>query len=241
VRAPYVRADQSVSTTSDRHLPSGAHIVVSGIQLVLAGIGVGLLVAAPIGPVNVLCIQRAVAKGFWGGMAAGIGAMLGDGLLAAIAAFSVTAIADVMMAYSGPIQLFGGALLIIFGIGLLFAPPSLLIAPGQKSHLWDHWGIIPQTFFLTISNPGAILGMLALIGGLGSLIGGIDTYLEALLLVVSVMGGSLLWWLGLSRLIATIRHRLTESSLKLINRVAGTVLIAFGLALLLNELVVGWR
>jgi len=222
-------------------VPSGAHIVVSGIQLVLAGIGVGLLVAAPIGPVNVLCIQRAVAKGFWGGMAAGIGAMLGDGLLAAIAVFSVTAISDVMIAYSGPIQLFGGALLIIFGIGLLFAPPSLLIAPGQKSHLWDHWGIIPQTFFLTISNPGAILGMLALIGGLGSLIGGIDTYLEALLLVVSVMGGSLLWWLGLSRLIATIRHRLTESSLKLINRVAGTLLIAFGLALLLNELVVGWR
>jgi len=222
-------------------VPSGAHIVVSGIQLVLAGIGVGLLVAAPIGPVNVLCIQRAVAKGFWGGMAAGIGAMLGDGLLAAIAVFSVTAISDVMIAYSGPIQLFGGALLIIFGIGLLFAPPSLLIAPGQKSHLWDHWGIIPQTFFLTISNPGAILGMLALIGGLGSLIGGIDTYLEALLLVVSVMGGSLLWWLGLSRLIATIRHRLTESSLKLINRIAGTLLIAFGLALLLNELVVSWR
>ena len=222
-------------------MPSGAHIVVSGIQLVLAGIGVGLLVAAPIGPVNVLCIQRAVAKGFWGGMAAGIGAMLGDGLLAAIAVFSVTAISDVMITYSGPIQLFGGALLIIFGIGLLFAPPSLLIAPGQKSHLWDHWGIIPQTFFLTISNPGAILGMLALIGGLGSLIGGIDTYLEALLLVVSVMGGSLLWWLGLSRLIATIRHRLTESSLKLINRVAGTLLIAFGLALLLNELVVSWR
>ena len=223
-------------------MPSGAHyIVVSGIQLVLAGIGVGLLVAAPIGPVNVLCIQRAVAKGFWGGMAAGIGAMLGDGLLAAIAVFSVTAISDVMIAYSGPIQLFGGALLIIFGIGLLFAPPSLLIAPGQKSHLWDHWGIIPQTFFLTISNPGAILGMLALIGGLGSLIGGIDTYLEALLLVVSVMGGSLLWWLGLSRLIATIRHRLTESSLKLINRIAGTLLIAFGLALLLNELVVSWR
>ena len=222
-------------------MPSGAHIVVSGIQLVLAGIGVGLLVAAPIGPVNVLCIQRAVAKGFWGGMAAGIGAMLGDGLLAAIAVFSVTAISDVMIAYSGPIQLFGGALLIIFGIGLLFAPPSLLIAPGQKSHLWDHWGIIPQTFFLTISNPGAILGMLALIGGLGSLIGGIDTYLEALLLVVSVMGGSLLWWLGLSRLIATIRHRLTESSLKLINRIAGTLLIAFGQALLLNELVVSWR
>ena len=134
-------------------MPSGAHIVLSGIQLVLAGIGVGLLVAAPIGPVNVLCIQRAVAKGFWGGLAAGLGAVLGDGLLAAIAAFSMTAISDLMIAYSGPIQLFGGALLIVFGIGLLFARPMLMVAPGQKSHLWDHWGIIPQTFFLTISNP----------------------------------------------------------------------------------------
>jgi threonine/homoserine/homoserine lactone efflux protein len=216
-----VRGFSSASTSSDRHLPSGAHIVMSGIQLVLAGIGVGLLVAAPIGPVNVLCIQRAVTKGFWGGLAAGLGAVLGDGLLAAIAAFSMTAISDLI-------------------IGLLFARPLLLVPPGQKSQLWDHWGIIPQTFFLTISNPGAILGMLALIGGLGSLIGGLDTYLEALLLVASAMGGSQLWWLGLSELIATIRHRLTESRLMLINRIAGAVLIAFGVVLLFNGLVLGW-
>jgi threonine/homoserine/homoserine lactone efflux protein len=216
-------------------LPPGAHIVFSGIQLMLAGIGIGLLVAAPIGPVNVLCIQRAVTNGFWGGVAAGLGAVLGDGLLAAIAAFSMTAISDVMIAYSGSIQLFGGLLLIVFGIGLLLARPMLLIAPGQKSHLWDHWGIIPQTFFLTISNPGAILGMLALVGGLGSLMGGLDTYLEALLLVAAIMGGSLTWWVGLSELIATIRHRLTEGRLKLINSVAGSILIAFGAVLVLSE------
>ena len=105
---------------------------------------------------------------------------------------------------------------------------------GQKSRLQEHTGIIPQTFFLTVTNPGAILGMAAMIGGLGSLIGGLNTYLEALLLVVAVMGGSLLWWLGLSELIATIRHRLTESRLKLINRIAGGVLFAFGLVLLLD-------
>jgi threonine/homoserine/homoserine lactone efflux protein len=202
----------------------------------LAGIGIGVLVAAPIGPVNVLCIQRAVTKGFWGGVAAGLGAVLGDGVLAAIAAFSMTAISNIMISHSGAIQLFGGALLLIFGIGLVFARPMLIIPPGQKSHLWDHWGIIPQTFFLTISNPGAILGMLALVGGLGSLIGGLGTYLEALLLVASIMGGSLLWWLGLSELIATIRHRLNENRLKFINRVAGTILISFGAILVLREL-----
>ena len=133
-------------------MPSGAHIVLSGIQLVLAGIGVGLLVAAPIGPVNVLCIQRAVTNGFWGGLAAGIGAMLGDGLLAAIAAFSVTAISDVMIAYSGPIQLFGGVLLIVFGIGLLFAPPMLLIAPGQN----PTFGIIGASFPRPSFSPSPI-------------------------------------------------------------------------------------
>lgn len=216
-------------------MQAGAHIVLSGIQLVLAGLGIGVLMAAPIGPVNVLVIQRAVAGGFWAGLAAGIGAVLGDGLLAAIAAFSIRAISDVMAAYSGVIQFAGGLLLIAFGLGLLFTKPALTIPVGQKSRLVEHTGIIPQTFFLTVTNPGAILGIAAMVGGLGSLIGGLNTYLEALLLVVSVMGGSLLWWLGLSELIATIRHKLTEGRLKLINRIAGGVLFAFGLIL-----VIGW-
>jgi threonine/homoserine/homoserine lactone efflux protein len=212
----------------------GAQLVLSTLQLVLVGIGIGVLMAAPIGPVNVLVIQRAVAGGFWAGLAAGIGAVVGDGLLAAIAAFSVTAISNAMYSYSGWIQLIGGFLLVAFGVALLFTHPTMKIPVGQKSHLLEHTGIIPQTFFLTVTNPGAILGMAAMIGGLGSLMGGLNTYLEALLLVAAVMGGSLLWWLGLSELIATIRHKLTESRLKLINRIAGAVLIAFGLILLLD-------
>ena len=218
-------------------MQAGAQIVLTTLQLVLAGLGIGVLMAAPIGPVNVLVIQRAVAGGFWAGLAAGLGAVAGDGLLAAIAAFSVTAISNVMMAYAGYIQFIGGLLLMGFGLALLFTRPALTIPLGEKSHLLDHTGIIPQTFFLTVTNPGAILGMAAMIGGLGSLIGGLNTYPEALLLVAAVMGGSLLWWLGLSELIATIRHMLTEGRLKLINRIAGTVLIAFGLILLLDGFV----
>jgi threonine/homoserine/homoserine lactone efflux protein len=218
-------------------LDAGAQIVLTTLQLVLTGIGIGVLMAAPIGPVNVLVIQRTVAGGFWAGLAAGLGAVLGDGLLAAIAAFSVTAISDVMSAYSGQIRLIGGLLLIGFGLALLFARPAMTIPIGQKSHLLEHMGIIPQTFVRTITNPGAILGMAAMIGGLGSLIGGLNTYLEALLLVAAVMGGSLLWWLGLSELIATIRHKLTEERLKLINRIAGGVLVAFGLLLLFDGFV----
>ncbi len=206
--------------------------MLSGIQLVLAGLGIGLLMAAPIGPVNVLVIQRAVARGFWGGLAAGIGAVLGDGLLAAIGAFSMAAISDAMMAYGNVIQLVGGLLLLVFGLALLLRQPVMTTPPEERSHLLDHMGIIPQTFILTVTNPGAVLGMAAMIGGLGSIIGGLNTNLQALILVVSVMGGSLLWWLGLSELIATIRHKLTDSRLKLINRIAGVILFGFGIALI---------
>jgi threonine/homoserine/homoserine lactone efflux protein len=170
-----------------------------------------------------------VARGFWGGLAAGLGAVLGDGMLAAIAAFCMTAISDEMIAYAGPIQLAGGVVLIGFGLALLVRQPVLSVAPGQGSRLWAYTGIIPQTFFLTITNPGAIFG------ALGSLIGGLN-YLKALLLVLAVMGGSLLWWVGLSQLIATIRHKLTEQRFKLINRAAGTVLFAFGLGLIVEGL-----
>jgi threonine/homoserine/homoserine lactone efflux protein len=214
----------------------GAHIVLSGIELVLAGTFIGLVLAAPIGPVNVLVIQRAATGGFWAGLAAGIGAVLGDGTLAAVAAFSMRAVSELMVEYRAPIQLVGGAVLVIFGLGLLFAKPAPSLEPGKGSPRWEHTGVIPQTYFLTITNPGAILGTAAIFGGLGSLIGGLDNNFEALLLVAAVMGGSLLWWLGLSELIATIRHKLTEERLKLINRIAGMVLIAFGLLVLIGGL-----
>lgn len=208
--------------------------MLSAIQLVLAGLGIGLLMAAPIGPVNVLVIQRAVSKGFWAGLAAGLGAVLGDGVLAAAGAFSIAAISDVILAYGDTIQLIGGVLLVVFGLALLLTKPVMTTPPHERSHILDHMGIIPQTFILTVTNPGAVLGMAAMIGGLGSLIGGLNTNLEALILVAAVMGGSLLWWLGLSELIATIRHKLTDNRLKLINRIAGIILLGFGVGLIIE-------
>ena len=147
----------------------------------------------------------------------------------------MAAISDVMLAHGDTIQVVGGALLVAFGLALLLRKPVMTTPPHERSHLLEHMGIIPQTFILTVTNPGAVLGMAAMIGGLGSLIGGLNTNLEALILVVSVMGGSLLWWLGLSELIATVRHKLTDGRLKLINRIAGIVLFGFGIGLIVES------
>ena len=111
--------------------------MLSGIQLVLAGLGIGLLMAAPIGPVNVLVIQRAVSRGFWGGLAAGLGAVIGDGVLAAIGAFSIAAISDVMVAYGDTIQTVGGLLLLGFGLSLLLCRPVLMTPVDERSQRVD--------------------------------------------------------------------------------------------------------
>lgn len=208
------------------------------VQILLTGIAIGLLVAAPIGPVNVLCIQRTLSRGFLAGVASGLGAVIGDGLLAAVAAFGITAVTSVMETYGGEIQLFGAIVLIAFGARLLFYEPDIVAPPPASGLFIRQLGLAPQTFALTVTNPGAILGMLAIVGGVGSAIR-IETVAQAGTLVVGVMLGSLLWWFILAWLISTIRHRLTQSRLKLINRIAGALLMVFGALLLLDLMLPG--
>jgi len=210
----------------------GADVVLTATQIILTGIGIGILISAPVGPVNILCIQRTLSHGFWGGVAAGLGAVIGDGLIAGAASFGITAISTVMAEHRQAIQLVGGLILIAFGARLMFTDPLVECEPGTESKLAKSAGIIPQTFFLTVTNPGAILGTFALFGGLSSMFGGLQDYGEASLMVLSVMGGGLLWWLVLARLICTIRHRLSTRHLRLINQFAGIILIGFGVGLL---------
>ena len=206
--------------------------------LIPVGLVIGVLVAAPVGPVNVLCIQRAIERGFWGGVAAGIGAMLGDGLIALFAALGVGAISGAVQDHRAVIQIVGGFALIAFGIKLYITQPQLDAYRGHddpsvtlRTYVWD----IPKTFFLTISNPGAVLGLFAIFGGVSSFVE-VRGYIDALIMVASIMAGSLAWWVGLSKFIGSIRHKLKPGSLSYINKIAGAVLLVFG-GVLIGEII----
>ncbi|HKZ97570.1 MAG TPA: LysE family transporter [Hyphomicrobiaceae bacterium] len=201
--------------------------------IVPVGILIGVLVAAPVGPVNVLCIQRAIERGFWGGIAAGLGAVLGDGLIALFASLGVGAISGAVQYHRTAIQIIGGLALMVFGLKLYFAPPRLEAlhpAHDENASLKDFAWDIPQTFFLTITNPGAVLGLFAIFGGVSTFVE-VASNVDALTMVAAIMGGSLAWWVALSHLIGRFRHRLNAERLRQINRIAGVLLVVFGLVL----------
>lgn len=205
------------------------------------GFIIGILVAAPVGPVNILCIQRAIARGLWGGVAAGLGAVLGDGLVALLAAMGVGAITGAIDYHRTAIQVVGGLVLIGFGWRLYVTAPSIDESSqngngnaGLYAYLWD----IPKTFFLTVTNPGAVLGLFAIFGGISTFVE-VTGPVEAVLMVAAVMAGSLCWWVGLSYVVARLRHRLSFGRLALINRIAGLALVAFGLVLI-GEIAFVW-
>ncbi|MGI9521059.1 MAG: LysE family translocator, partial [Hyphomicrobiaceae bacterium] len=201
------------------------------------GLAIGVLIAAPVGPVNVLCIQRALERGFIGGVVAGLGAVLGDALIALSASLGVGIISGTVVAYRGSIQAIGGLALLAFGMRL-WSKPATDVEPGLDSpdapisaYLWD----IPKTFLLTITNPGAVLGLFAIFGGIGTFVA-VRGYIDALLLVGAIACGSFAWWVFLSMLTSRLRERFDNRNLRLINRGAGLLLICFG-CLLIGELV----
>lgn len=207
--------------------------------IIPVGIIIGILITAPLGPVNVLCLQRAVERGFWGGVAAGLGTVLGDGLIALFAALGVNAISGAIRHHRFAIQLVGGLVLLLFGVRLYFTQPRIARDGSQsddKASLSDFVWDIPQTFFLTITNPGAVLGLSAIFGGVSSFVE-VESYVDAFTMVAAIMGGSLTWWILLSNFIGNIRHRIDLPMLRLINRIAGVLLFGFG-GLLLGEIAI---
>lgn len=201
--------------------------------IIPVGAIIGVLVAAPVGPVNVLCIQRAIERGFWGGLAAGIGSVLGDGLIALFAGFGVNAVSGAVRNNRAIVQVIGGLALIAFGAKLYLTTPRIRVVSDEemegtslKDYIWD----IPQTFFLTITNPGAVLGLFAVFGGVSTFVE-VNSTIDVLLMVAAIMGGSILWWIFLSNLISRHRHKLDAVKLGLVNRVAGVLLAGFGVLL----------
>jgi threonine/homoserine/homoserine lactone efflux protein len=204
----------------------------------VVGVLIGLAVAAPLGPVNLLVIRYGLSHGSSAALLAGLGAVVGDGLYAAIAAFGISAVIDILSAYSNWIELAGG--LILLAIGLKTARTVVDAAPAfaEPSRTPHALNLFATTFALTVSNPATLVAFLALFGSIGDYVTvAHDRPLTSVSLVASVMIGSLLWWTSLTAIVGRLRYRLSGNLLSWLNQLSGFAIALFGLVVFVRALI----
>lgn len=191
--------------------------------LLLKSLVIGLSIAAPVGPIGLLCIQRTLAHGRAIGFASGLGAALADALYGAIGALGVSAVVSTMVAARVPLALGGAAFLAWMGVGLLRTPAATTARTAQDTATPVR--AMLSVFVLTLANPMTILSFVAVFASIAT--GHAASAGSAATMVLGVFLGSALWWLGLSTAVSSVRHRLGTQTMTFINRVSGAVLLVF--------------
>jgi threonine/homoserine/homoserine lactone efflux protein len=209
--------------------------------LIISGFVIGLIVAVPIGPVNLICIRRTLAFGPLNGFMSGFGAAAGDGIFAIVTGFGLTAVSQLIEGFSVPLELAGGALLLFFGWRTFFTDPHLRDADklvAKQNGRSSLAGAMASTFALTITNPATLLAFAGLIAGFGGLAGAREpSFISAAFVVAGVIGGSTAWWLTLTTVVGLFHARIDDYVMHVINRISGFLIAGFGVAVLTHLLI----
>jgi threonine/homoserine/homoserine lactone efflux protein len=188
----------------------------------------GMAIAAPVGPVNVLCAGRTLSRGKAAGLVSGLGAATADTLYGGIAGFSITFIIDFLQREEFWIRVLGGLLLISIGVVYFYKPAPALASGGPTGAGGSDYS---STLLLTLTNPTTVLSFLAVLAGLG--MGGYRHWWLTFLLVGGIFCGSMLWWVILVFAVNRLRDRFDAHSFRWMNRIAGLAIGGFGLVTLL--------
>lgn len=195
--------------------------------ILLQGVIIGFAIAAPVGPVGVICIRRSLAQGGLYGFVSGLGAATADAIYGCIAAFGLAWLTNLLIGYQMWLKLCGGVLLLWMGWRTWSSRPADLNADAEaprKSMLAAYASVLA----ITLTNPMTILAFAGIIAGAGITVGQ-QLAGPALLLVGGVFSGSLLWWLFLSSTASLLRKKLKPGGLLWINRLSGIIIVGYGL------------
>ena len=200
------------------------------IHLLIQGMIIGVVVAVPVGPLGLLCINRAFSMGAVCGLFSGLGVATADALAAGVAALGVSLISRFWADHQILLRLVGGVFLCYLGYKIYKTEPARQAPPVDVNGLLSAYA---TTFLLTISNPVTILSFIAIYAGWGveSLSG---HYLGAAVLTLGVFTGSSLWWIAMFVGMTSFRDRFSIHLLGWIHRLSGAVIVGFGVVVLLS-------
>lgn len=186
--------------------------------LFLKAAGIGIAIAAPVGPMSLLCMRRSLSLGWRRGLATGLGIATGDGTYALVAAAGLSGLSQFLLLHARPLHLAAALALFYFGLSALRARSAEPAAPGRGTYL--------GTLALTLTNPPTIIAFAAFFTALsppsGFGLSGIACTAGG------VFAGSALWWLGLVSAIAGFRTVIGARAQRMIDRVAGVFFLVFG-------------
>lgn len=198
------------------------------MPIFLQGLLLGFSIAAPVGPIGVLCIRRTLVDGRLAGFLSGLGAATADMLYGAVAAFGLTAVMNLLVNAQPWLRAVGGLFLLYLGIRTFFAKPAPESAPARSTGLFSAYA---STFLLTVTNPMTILAFLGIFSAILPSNGTTDAASSASL-VLGVFLGSAFWWLALNGLVGLFRERFTPVWMQWVNRVSGVVITVFAITIL---------
>ena len=200
-------------------------------MLLINGLGFGVMVSAPLGPLGVLCIQRTINKGFLSGFVSGFGAAIADIIYASIAGFGISIIADFLEAQQLIIRAVGGIILVVLGYMIFMSNPVNQLRR-HKTKKSSYLGDFISSFFITITNPLTVVvfGVAFTSVGLNE-----GNSLESVVLILSgVFFGALFWWMGLTFLVNIFRNKIRLRNLWWINKITGVLVAIFGVVVFVS-------
>jgi threonine/homoserine/homoserine lactone efflux protein len=202
-------------------------------HLLVKGTILGLSVSAPVGPIGILCINRALNKGFRSGLASGMGAATADLLYGTVAALGITLISDFLIDNKAFFQIIGMIFLFYIGISTILKKRRISIENRlNRNYLLDY----TSTFLLTISNPLTILFFLSIFASMG-MAKTDGTFNNTFPLLFGVFFGSATWWLILSGTTFLLKSKIKDHTLKLIDYISGSVILLFAVYILFTVII----
>lgn len=181
------------------------------------GFWIGLAIAAPVGPIGLLCMQRTLQFGRRYGFFSGLGAATAD-LFYGLIALSGLSVIQVFVTYTAPLQFVGSLFLCYFGVQTL-KHTHLIPLSRPTTSLAVAYG---STLLLTLMNPMTILAFLAILARFQ------DTAVSPLSLLIGIFLGSASWWLFLSQLMHLLKKQLSPALSRSIQYLSAFLLLGFG-------------
>ena len=197
------------------------------LMLLIIGILTGFAVAAPIGPVGLLCLRRSISDGRLVGFVTGLGAALADSLLCSILAFGISAVSDFFAKHTATLENVGGFILLLIGyIVWRTSPPKEMPKTPTSRPGW--FGAFSTSLLITIGNPMTLVGATAIFAGF-AIAARLGSHFDALMLVAGIFCGSTLWWVILSMLASSLRDKASGYWMRRLNQGCGIAVAVFGL------------